>query len=76
MRQHVETNLPTTVEAAGQLYALLSKAKLPRSNMKVLAPGNWAYTDANLQVKPNLPNIRRWVDKTFYKVKTPKNDGD
>ncbi|MFV2064767.1 MAG: hypothetical protein ACC726_14840, partial [Chloroflexota bacterium] len=76
VRQHVETNLPTTAEAAGQLYAMLSKIRLPRSNMKVLVPGTWAYTDANQQLKPTLPNIRRWVDKNFYKVKTPKSEED
>ena len=75
VRQHVDTNLPTTIEAAGQLYALLSKIKLPKSNMKVLAPATWAYTDANRQLKPNLPAIRRWVDKNFYKVKRPR-DGE
>jgi anionic cell wall polymer biosynthesis LytR-Cps2A-Psr (LCP) family protein len=74
VRQHVETNLPTTTEAAAQLFAMLSKIKLPRSNMKVLAPGTWAYTDANRQLKPNLPAIRAWVDKAFYKVRKPKRD--
>ena len=42
VRDLIETNIPKTVEAAGQLYALLEKLKLPASNMKVLAPATWA----------------------------------
>lgn len=74
VRQHVETNIPKTVEAAGQLYALLSRLKLPRANMKVLAPATWAYTASDLSLKPNLSTIRRWINKNFYKVKPPRAD--
>jgi anionic cell wall polymer biosynthesis LytR-Cps2A-Psr (LCP) family protein len=72
VRDKVETNLPKTTEAAAQLYALLQKMKLPRTNMKVLAPATWAGTAADGTTKPNLTNIRRWVDGHFYKVKAKK----
>ncbi|MFV2062915.1 MAG: LCP family protein [Chloroflexota bacterium] len=76
VRQKVETNMPTTSEAAAQLFALVSKMKLPRTNMKVLAPATWAYTAADRSLKPNLSTIRRWVDKNFYKVRTPPRQAD
>jgi hypothetical protein len=64
----VETDIPKTVEAAGQLYALLAKMRLPVSNMKVLAPATWAGLAADGTTRPNLANIRRWVDRHFYRV--------
>ena len=73
VRDQIETNMPKTVEAAGQLYAMTSKLKLPRANMKVLAPATWAGAAGDGSIKPNLANIRRWVNTHFYKVKTKKN---
>jgi anionic cell wall polymer biosynthesis LytR-Cps2A-Psr (LCP) family protein len=70
VRDKIDTNLPKTVEAAGQLYAMVQRLKLPQSNMKVLAPATWGYLADDGTVRPNLSNIRRWVDKTFYKVKS------
>lgn len=69
VRQHVVTNMPTTVEAGAQLFALLSKLKLPRANMKVLAPATWAGLAADGTIKPNLKAIRRWVKQNFYNVR-------
>ncbi len=72
VRDKIETDIPTTVEAAGQLYALLGKLKLPRSDMKVLAPATWAGTAGDGSIKPNLAAIRAWVDKRFYRVSSPR----
>jgi anionic cell wall polymer biosynthesis LytR-Cps2A-Psr (LCP) family protein len=68
VRDQVETDIPRTVEAAGQLYALLARLNLPRANMKVLAPATWAGMAADGSIRPNLPAIRAWVGKRFYKV--------
>jgi anionic cell wall polymer biosynthesis LytR-Cps2A-Psr (LCP) family protein len=72
VRDKIDTNIPKTVEAAGQLYAMLHKMKLPKANMKVLGPATWAGTASDGSIKPNLASIRRWVDKNFYKVKPLK----
>lgn len=69
VRDKVETNIPKTAEAAGQLFALVHDMKLPRSNMKVLAPAKWSGLAADGTTRPNLGAIRRWVDRHFYKVK-------
>jgi len=69
VRDKIETNVPKTTEAAAQLYALLDGMKLPRTNMKVLAPATWAGLAADGTTRPNLRRIRDWVDKHFYKVK-------
>ena len=74
VRQHVETNIPTTVEAAVQLYAMLEKLNLPRANMKVFGPSTWAYTGSDGTVKPNISAIRRWIKKNFYKVRDRSQD--
>lgn len=68
VRDLVETNIPKTVESAGQLYALLEKLKLPETNMKVLAPATWAGAAGDGSIKPDLPAIRDWVDKHFDRV--------
>ena len=68
VRDLIETNIPKTAEAAGQLYALLEKLKLPASNMKVLAPSTWAGTVGDGTTRPNLATIRQWVDSHFYRV--------
>jgi anionic cell wall polymer biosynthesis LytR-Cps2A-Psr (LCP) family protein len=70
VRDKIDTNVPKTTEAAAQLYALLHDIKLPRANMKVLAPATWAGLAADGTTRPNLPRIRSWVDKHFYKVRT------
>jgi anionic cell wall polymer biosynthesis LytR-Cps2A-Psr (LCP) family protein len=75
VRDLVETNLPKTSEAAGQLYALLEDARLARSNMKVLAPSQWASPAGDGSIRPNLPVIRDWVDRRFYRVR-PASGGD
>lgn len=69
VRKHIETNMPTTSEAAGQLFALLSKVKLPKSDMIVLSPGTFATEGPGFAIQPNVANVRKWVDKKFYKVK-------
>jgi anionic cell wall polymer biosynthesis LytR-Cps2A-Psr (LCP) family protein len=69
VRDLVETNIPRTVEAAGQLYALLQKLRLPETSMKVLAPATWAGSGGDGTIKPNLGVIRDWVDRHFAKVK-------
>lgn len=71
-RKHVETNLPTTAEAAAQLFAIVHRVSLPRSNMRVLAPGPFASMGASFAIVPNVGAIRRWVDKKFYTVKPPR----
>lgn len=72
VRDKIETDIPTTVEAAGQLYALLGKLKLQRSDMKVLAPATWAGMAADGSIKPDLAAIRAWVDKRFDRVSAPR----
>jgi hypothetical protein len=42
--------------------------------MKVLAPATWAGLASDGTVRPNLGNIRRWVNKNFYKVRAPAQD--
>lgn len=69
VRDKIDTNIPKTVEAAGQLYAIFSDLKLRRTHMKVLAPATWGYLAADGTVRPNLARIRRFVDNQFYKVK-------
>lgn len=70
VRDKIDTNMPKTTEAAAQLFALLDGLKLPRANMKVLAPATWAGSAADGSIKPNLARIRSWVDKHFYRVRT------
>lgn len=72
-RQHVETNLPKTAEAAGQLFDILSDVRLARSDMKVFGPSTWAGTASDGTIRPNLKAIRRWVNRAFYKVKPPRD---
>ena len=72
VRKHIETNLPATAEAAAQLYTLLSKVKLPRSNMKVLGPSTFAFSNPGFTIRPNIVAVRAWVDRAFYKVKKPR----
>ncbi len=74
VRDKIDTNIPKTTEAAAQLFTLLYGLKLPKSNMKVLAPATWAGQAADGTTRPNLPRIRDWVDKHFYKVKTDQGD--
>ena len=69
VRGHVETNIPKTPEAAAQLYGILKDVRLPRSNMKVFAPGTWASSAPAYAIRPNVSAIRSWVDKTFYRVR-------
>jgi hypothetical protein len=57
------------------LYALLEDARLARSNMKVLAPSQWASPAGDGSIRPNLPVIRDWVDRRFYRVR-PASGGD
>jgi len=75
VRDLVETDLPKTTEAAGQLYALIEKMKLPQADMKVLAPATWAGLAADGSTKPRLDTIRDWVDKHFYRVKGRRDRG-
>ena len=49
---HVETNIPKTPEAAAQLYGILKDVRLPRSNMKVFAPGTWASSAPAFAIRP------------------------
>lgn len=72
VRDKIDTNMPKTAAAAGQLYAILQDLKLPRSNMKVLAPATWAGAAGDGSIRPNLGAIRAWVDRAFYKVKPDK----
>ena len=69
VRDKIDTNIPKTVEAAGQLYAMFKDMKLRRTHMKVLAPATWGYLADDGTVRPNLARIRQFVDKQFYKVK-------
>jgi anionic cell wall polymer biosynthesis LytR-Cps2A-Psr (LCP) family protein len=69
VRDLVETDLPKTAEAAAQLYAIASKMRLPASNRKVLAPATWAGTAADGTIRPDLRQIRRWVDANFHRVR-------
>ncbi len=73
VRDKIDTNIPKTTEAAAQLFALLDGSKLPKANMKVLAPSTWASTAADGTIKPNLANIRRWVGSHFYEVRSEPN---
>ncbi len=75
VRDKIDTNIPKTTEAAAQLFAMLDGLKLPKTNMKVLAPSTWAGTAADGSIKPNLANIRRWVESHFYKVKARPEGG-
>ena len=58
VRDLIETDIPKTVEAAAQLYALLDDLKLPGDDMKVLAPATWAGAAGDGTIKPDLPAIR------------------
>ena len=69
VRDKIDTNIPKTVEAAGQLYAIFDKMTLRRTHMKVLAPATWGYLADDGTVRPNLTRIRQFVDNQFYKVK-------
>jgi anionic cell wall polymer biosynthesis LytR-Cps2A-Psr (LCP) family protein len=69
VRDKIDTDIPKTVEAAGQLYAMFKDMKLRRTHMKVLAPATWGYLADDGTVRPNLARIRQFVDKQFYKVK-------
>ena len=69
VRDKIDTNIPKTVEAAGQLYAMFEDMKLRRTHMKVLAPATWGYLAADGSVRPNTARIRQLVDRQFYKVK-------
>ena len=73
VRDKIDTNIPKTAEAAGQLYALLQDLKLPRERMKVLAPVTWGSMADDGTERPNLARIRQFVDQQFYKVKGNKN---
>jgi anionic cell wall polymer biosynthesis LytR-Cps2A-Psr (LCP) family protein len=74
VRRHVETDLPMTPEAAAQLFAILADVRLPRSNMKVLAPPTWGSESPSFAIRPNVGAIRGWVDKTFYRVRDRSRD--
>jgi polyisoprenyl-teichoic acid--peptidoglycan teichoic acid transferase len=69
VRDKIETNIPKTVEAAGQLYDIFQDMKLRRTHMKVLAPATWAYLADDGTTRPYLSKIRAFVDKQFYKVR-------
>lgn len=69
VRDKIDTNMPKTVEAAGQLYAMVKDMKLRRTHMKVLAPATWGYLADDGTVRPNLARIRTFVDEQFYPVK-------
>ena len=75
VRDLVETDIPKTAEAAAQLYAIASKMRLPASNRKVLAPATWAGTAADGTIRPDLRQIRRWVDSDFRRVRATDRDG-
>ena len=75
VRDKIDTNIPKTVEAAGQLYDIVKDMKLPRGNMKVFAPATWGYLADDGTVRPNLSRIRKFVDNNFYKVKKGKKQG-
>jgi hypothetical protein len=69
VRDLVETDIPKTAEAAAQLYSLASKLRLPGPDRRVLAPATFAGTVADGTIRPNLRQIRRWVDDRFYRVR-------
>jgi hypothetical protein len=69
VRDFVDTDMPKTVEAAQQLYSIASKLRLPASNRRVLAPATWAGAAADGTIRPDLRQIRRWVDANFYRVR-------
>ena len=69
VRDKIDTNIPKTAEAAGQLFAIFQDMKLRRTHMKVFAPATWAYLAADGTARPNLAKIRKFVDNQFYKVK-------
>lgn len=69
VRDKIDTDIPKTVEAAGQLYAIFDDMKLRKTHMKVLAPATWGYLAADGTVRPNIARIRQFVDNQFYRVK-------
>jgi anionic cell wall polymer biosynthesis LytR-Cps2A-Psr (LCP) family protein len=75
VRDLVETDMPKTVEAAAQLYDIASRMRLPASNRKVLAPGTWAGMVSDGTIRPDLRQIRRWVDANFHRVRAADPDG-
>jgi hypothetical protein len=48
--------------------------RVPAANMKVLTPGTWASSAPGFTIRPNVSAIRRWVKKTFYKVRQRARD--
>jgi LCP family protein required for cell wall assembly len=69
VRKYLVTDMPTTPEAAAQLFDILSGVRVPAKNMKVLTPGTWASTGPAFTIRPNVSAIRRWVKQTFTKVR-------
>ena len=69
VRQYLATDIPTTPEAAAQLFEILSDVRLPAKNMKVLTPGTWASTGPSFTIQPNVSAVRRWVRQTFTRVR-------
>ena len=74
VRGHIETDMPMTPEAAAQLYAMLEGVRLPRSNMLVLAPPTWGSGSPSFAIRPSVGAIRRWVNKTFDRVRDRSED--
>jgi anionic cell wall polymer biosynthesis LytR-Cps2A-Psr (LCP) family protein len=68
-RDLIWTDMPKTAEAAAQLFDLLKDLKLPRDDMKVLAPATYAGTAGDGTIKPKLAVIRDWVDRKFPRVR-------
>jgi len=76
VRDKIDTNLPKTIEAGAQLYALVEGMKLNKADMKVLAPSTWASTASDGTIRPNLSRIRAFVDRAFYPVKARNGKKD
>jgi hypothetical protein len=53
---------------------MLSDVRLPRSDMKVLAPPTWGSESPSFAIRPNVGAIRDWVDKAFYRVDDRSRD--
>jgi anionic cell wall polymer biosynthesis LytR-Cps2A-Psr (LCP) family protein len=74
VRDDVTTDLPTTPAAAAQLFEMVRRFRLAADDMKVLAPSTWAGLAADGTLRPDLRQIRRWVDRNFYRVRAPAEE--
>ncbi len=64
----VYTNLPLTLDAATQLFALADHATLSPDDMQVFSPSKWAFVasrDPAYSFELRMPTVRAWIKAHF-----------